>query len=85
MVFKQSEQGLFYIDTADEGSVFINTVVGNQIKYTSHERTRADAACRLQQIIGHPSARDFINIVNKNLLPNCTVTAAQSCRTYIWP
>jgi hypothetical protein len=75
-VFKQSEQGLFYVDTADEGTVFINTVVDNQTKYSSRERTRADAARRLQQIIGLPSTRDFINIVNKNLLPNCTVIAA---------
>jgi hypothetical protein len=72
-VFKQSEQGLFYVDTADEGSVFINTVVGNQIMYTSHEHTRANAARRLQQIIGRPSTQDFINIINKNWLANCTV------------
>jgi hypothetical protein len=75
-VFKQSEQGLYYVDTADHGSVFINTVADNQIEYTSRDRSRADAARRLQQIIGRPSTRDFVNIVNKNLLPNCTVTAA---------
>jgi Zinc knuckle len=75
-VFKQSEQGLYYVDTAKEGSVFIYTVADNQFKYTSRELIRADAARRLQQIIGRPSTRDLINIVNKNLLPNCTVTAA---------
>jgi hypothetical protein len=74
--FKQSEQGLYYVDMADHGSVFINTVADNQIKYTSRDCSRADAARRLQQIIGLPSTRDFVNIVNKNLLLNCTVTAA---------
>jgi Reverse transcriptase (RNA-dependent DNA polymerase)/Zinc knuckle len=75
VVFRQSEQGLFYVDMATKGSIFVNTVAGNKVRYTRRERDRADLARRLQQTIGRPSTREFINIVNKNLLPNCPITA----------
>jgi Reverse transcriptase (RNA-dependent DNA polymerase)/Zinc knuckle len=74
--FKQSEQGLFYIDMATKGSIFVNTVADNKSRYTRREIARADLARRLQQMIGRPSTHDYINIVNKNLLLNCPVTAA---------
>jgi hypothetical protein len=76
VVFRQADQGLFFTDIANEGSVFINTVAENQSNFTSRERQRADLARRLQQIIGRPSTREFTSIVNNNLLPNCPITAA---------
>jgi Reverse transcriptase (RNA-dependent DNA polymerase)/Zinc knuckle len=75
VIFQQSEQGLFYFDMATTGSIFVNTVATNKTRYTRRELARADLARRLQQTIGRPSTRDFINIVNKNLLPNCPITA----------
>jgi hypothetical protein len=74
--FEQSDQGLYYIDMAAIGSLFINTVVDNKSSYTNRECTQADLARRIQRIIGHPSTKDFVNIVNKNLLPNCPITKA---------
>jgi hypothetical protein len=76
--FEQSDQGLYYIDMAAIGSLFINTVVDNKSSYTNRERTQANLARRIQRIIGRPSTKDFVNIVNKNLLPNCPITKLTS-------
>jgi Reverse transcriptase (RNA-dependent DNA polymerase) len=76
VVFRQSEQGLFYVDVATEGSLFVNTVAANKSRYTRRELARADLARRLQGTIGRPSTKDFLNIVNKHLLTNCPITAA---------
>jgi hypothetical protein len=34
VVFRQSEQGLFNVDVATKGSIFVNTVADNKIRYT---------------------------------------------------
>lgn len=75
VAFKQSEQGLFYFDLVAGGSIFVNTVAGNQSRYTKRQIARADLARSLQQTIGRPSTQDFIKILNDNLIPNCPVTA----------
>jgi Reverse transcriptase (RNA-dependent DNA polymerase)/Zinc knuckle len=76
VIFQQSEQGLYYTDMATEGSIFVNTVAANKSRYTRRELARADLARRLQGMIGRPSTKDYLNIVNKNLLTNCPITAA---------
>jgi hypothetical protein len=72
-IFKQSERGLFYL-TCVIGTVLINTVASTKTKYTERAYSHALLARRLQWIIGHPSARTFLWIVNDNLLPNCPIT-----------
>jgi hypothetical protein len=74
MQFNQSAQGLFYIDTKDNGMVFINTVADNKNKYTNRDYNRAVLARKIQTIIGRPNTRAYINIVENNLLKNCPVT-----------
>lgn len=78
--FKQSENGLFYLDAREAnedvmvdmpGTVLVNTVEDNKTKYTNAEYKQAELARKLQNIIGRPSARDHLNIVKGNLLKNC--------------
>jgi hypothetical protein len=76
VVFEQAAQGLFFVDVGTSGSVFMNTVADNKLNFTSRERQRADLARKLQQIIGRLSTRNFVHIVNQNLLPNCPITVA---------
>ena len=91
-IFKQSERGLFYFDTLDVTSndksnlMFVNTVEANKSSYTNQDYSRAVLARTIQKIIGRPSTRTFMNIVSKNLLPNCPITTRdiQSSRTHIW-
>jgi hypothetical protein len=74
--FKQSEQGLYYVNgaTVGTGTLFVNTVADNRSRYSSREYARAATARRLQQTMGCPSTRDFVDMVSRNLLPNCPVT-----------
>jgi hypothetical protein len=76
--FKQSESGLFYMDTKEaeqekDGTVLVNTVDENKKKYTNAAYKQATLARKLQNIIGRPLARTFLNIVDKNMLKDCPV------------
>ena len=80
-VFKQSPKGLYYIDTKEEridnGQYdvnLVNTVADNSIKYSQRDYSRAQLLRKVQKIIGQPSSRTFLSIVDKHLLPNCPVT-----------
>jgi hypothetical protein len=78
--FKQSKNGLFYLDAKEPndeiGTVLVNTVADNKIKYTNAAYKQATLARRLHNIIGRPSARAFLNIVEKNILKYCPVLRA---------
>ncbi len=43
-------------------------------EYTVREYKQAELARHLKNVIGRPSTRDFVKIVESNLLPNCPVT-----------
>ena len=81
-VFSMSDTGLYFYDTATSAwasssqinAVLVNTVSDNKTRYTNAEVSRAEVARALQRKIGRPTTRDFIHIVNHNLLPNCPVT-----------
>ena len=83
-VFRQSSKGLYYLDTKtdyeesrDSNEVnLINTVADNGTKYSQRDYSKAELARKIQTIIGRPSTKTFLSIVNKNLLPNCPVTRA---------
>jgi hypothetical protein len=76
--FQESEHGHYHFDTSKtmNGVALINTVSGNKDKYSSTDYDRADLAQRLQVRIGCPSTKDFIHIVERNLLPNWTIIKA---------
>jgi K+-sensing histidine kinase KdpD len=51
-IFRPSQRGLYYMDTAMTGTVLINTVADNKARYTNREYSRAVLARELQQNIG---------------------------------
>ena len=75
--FHPSEDGLFYLDTADKNAdviVLLDTVKDNTKKFGKSDVMRAHAARKLESTMEHPPLRKFIDIVKHNLLLNCTVT-----------
>ena len=74
--FTQSEKGLYYLDTADQkhASVFVNTVDINKSKYSQRDYLRAIEARKLLCKIGRPSQKNFLNILDRHLIPNCPIT-----------
>jgi hypothetical protein len=75
-VFHKSERGLYFLDTRANvtGTVMINTVADNKNGYTNRAYTRAVLARNIQKMVGRPTTKEFIKIVEMNLLPNCPVT-----------
>jgi hypothetical protein len=64
-------------DEEQDGTVLVNkveTVEGNKKNHTKAAHKQATLARNLQNIIGRPLARSFLNIVEKNLLKDCPVT-----------
>lgn len=76
-IFSQSDRGLYYMDTAaanDNGLALVNTVADNRSRYTRRAYSRAVYARKLQAIIGRPNTRHYMDIVDRNLLPNCPIS-----------
>jgi hypothetical protein len=74
--FIESDSGLFYFDTTEDGgTMLVNTVAQNKTKYTNIDYSRASLARKIQMTIGRPSTSDFLHIIKNNLLPNCPITS----------
>ena len=83
-VLKQSPKGPYYIDTKESCNNIrdkqydvnlVNTVADNRIKYSQRgDYLRTQLARKVQKIIGRPSAKTFLSIMDKHLLSNCPVT-----------
>jgi len=74
--FKPSLSGLHYCDTAEHETVLVNTVAQKKEKYTERAYQQAVLARRLQDIIGRPTTRDYVKIVEGGMLHNCPITRA---------
>ena len=82
--FEESTRGLYYLDVAgqdpsyeqdpNQGMTLVNTVAANRANYTNRAYDRAVLARKIQKTIGRPSTAEYIQIVEKNLLPNCPIT-----------
>ena len=72
-IFNKSDRGLFYLDTAQDGVSLVNTVADNRTRYNNRDYSRAVVARKLQALIGRPSVRQYKQIVDRNLLPNCPI------------
>ena len=46
----------------------------NENRFTKRDVLRARAARKLQNVIGHPPLRKYVDILKYNLIPNCTIT-----------
>ena len=74
-IFRQAPRGLYFMDTnATQNVALLQTVADKKSNYTNALYSRATLARSIQKIIGRPSTRTFIRIIEKNLLPNCPVT-----------
>jgi len=69
------KKGLYFSDVKnDTAHVMINTVDSIKNKYTVKEYANAHKACSIQDIIGRPSTKDYIEYIEKGLIPNCPIT-----------
>ena len=51
----------------------VNTVADNRIRYSERDYSRAVLARKVQKIIGRPSTKTFMSIVDNNQFQNCPV------------
>jgi hypothetical protein len=58
---------------ATSTALVINTVDENKSRYSNRDYSRAVLARKLQKIIGWPSTRDYIKLVETKQLPNCPI------------
>ena len=84
--FMQLKAGLYFHDTTQPDTPtihdgipetsFLTTVADNKSKYTARMYAQASLARKIQVMIGYPSTRDFLQIVDHRLLPNCPISRA---------
>jgi hypothetical protein len=74
IVFQQSDSGLYYHDTTDHAVVMVNTVGNNREGFTNSTYNKAKQVRRALGMVGHPSEKDFRNMVSSNMITNCPVT-----------
>jgi hypothetical protein len=74
-VFRESKQGLLYLDTATKtgDAIMVMTVKDKQASYSAQDYQCTVLAQKLQHILGHPSNKQLMRIIEKNQLPNCPV------------
>ena len=73
---QQSTCGLCYHNTnsSPSASLLVTTVHDKKSGLTAQEYSQACLAWKLQCIIGCPSTKAFLQIIDMNLLPNCPIS-----------
>ena len=72
--FVMHKDGLYYHDTWSCEITLVHTVQENEEGYSQRHVQDARKARHLYTKVGYPSARDFQQIISKNLILNCPVT-----------
>lgn len=77
--FIQHDNGLYYHDvrwnrTNQDGTLLVQTVQSNKLRFTPRQLKQANLARRVYGMIGHPSPRDFLTMVQSNQLQNCPIS-----------
>lgn len=74
-IFRPTEKGLYASNVVGtkRAAALVTTVKENSESYTKRELKRAEQARRLMRVVGRPSERQMIDIVNRRLIPNCNV------------
>ena len=72
--FHKDEQGLPYIDldasVYDAATTLVQTVLSNYEGFTKKDIKAAEAARKLQGMIGSPSEKDYRGMVSSNMIKN---------------
>jgi hypothetical protein len=58
------------VNRDERGVVLLNTVANNRAKYSERDYKAATEAGRLQNIVGHPSLREYLQWVSQGSLPD---------------
>jgi hypothetical protein len=75
--FKRMTCNLYACNIAafeNQGVVLTVTAEGKKAEYSNKDVKRADAARQLQEILGYPSLKAYLKMIDNNLIKNCTVT-----------
>ncbi len=87
IVLKNNGKGMPYLDLREfeakavlsfapkAALSFVQTVQGNMEGFTKREVEEAQKACTTQEMLGHPTNRDFLGMVCGGIISNCPVTA----------
>ena len=73
--FGKSKHGLYYsrVNSQDGCMLTVITVKEKESQYSDLDVRRAKKARELQGIIGHPPLQKFLDIIDNNKLPGCTI------------
>ena len=89
--FNKDEQGLPYIDldasVYDVATTLVHTVSSNYEGFTKKDIKAANAARKLQGMIGSPSEKDYRGMVISNMIKSCPIysTDVSNARTIFGP
>ena len=73
--FHMNEVGLHVTPLNPQAVSMLTTVEDNKALYTKRQIAGAEKARALYQVIGYPSLRDFLHLLQTNQIKNCPVTA----------
>jgi hypothetical protein len=65
-----------FLPSSGSATTLITTVDDKKSKYTARTYAQALLARKLQKMVGYPSTRDFMQLIDGNLIPNCPVSRA---------
>ena len=83
--FIRHPRGLYYLDlnkTSNAHMLMVMTIKENIKRYTKQAVDGAVKARCLQGMMGHPSQRDFANLVHDQLVQNCPITTNDVTNAY---
>ncbi|KAL7460225.1 hypothetical protein ACHAXS_000688, partial [Conticribra weissflogii] len=88
ITFQRDSMGLPYINAKDMlsskgGICLINTVQQNYEGFTKRQILEAEEARRAVAMVGHPTEREFLNMVRANMIRNCNVTPEAVKNAYV--
>jgi hypothetical protein len=99
MKFVLSKLGLYYHDvrwnttpsamnmtrdtTKQEHVNLLNTVEENKSHYTQRQVQHADLAKQVYTLVGHPSEKDFLHMIEHNMIKNCPINVVDAKRAIV--
>ena len=79
--FVMHKEGLHYHNTRNREITLVQTAQENEKGYSQRQIQDAKKARGIYAKVGYPSAKDFKNIISKNLILNYPVTASNVVRS----